>query len=132
MIRSAQKVIPVYLLVKEFVTANKKRKNFAIVSAFLIVLVWISSVLESLNESKTIQVNKATDFKDSRLISNSYGRVYRGKERILEKKMDQIINSHLKLQESIKVLKDKTNEIEVDLNEKKNPIVNKKFELPQI
>lgn len=129
MIRSAQKVIPVYLLVKEFVTANKKRKNFAIVSAFLIVLVWISSVLESLNESKTIQVNKATDFKDSRLISNSYGRVYRGKERILEKKMDQIINSHLKLQESIKLLKDKTNEIEVDLNEKKNPIVNKKLEV---
>lgn len=129
MIRSAQKVIPVYLLVKEFITANKKRKNLAVVSAFLIILVWISSILESLNESKTIQVNKATDFKDSRLISNSYGRVYRGKERILEKKMDQIINSHLKLQESIKLLKDKTNEIEVDLKDKKSPLESEKPEV---
>lgn len=128
-IKSAQKVIPVYLLVKEFITANKKRKNLAIVSAFLIVLVWVSTVLEGLNESKTIQVNKTTDFKDSRLISNSYGRVYRGKERILEKKMDQIIKSHLILQESIKLLKDKTNEIEVNFKEKKNPVVEDKVKV---
>ncbi len=118
MIKGAQKVIPIYLLVKEFVTANKKRRNMALVSAFLIFLVWLSMMLESINQNKTIQVTKETDFKDSRLISNSYGRVYRGKERILEKKMDQIINSHLQLQESIKALKDKTNQIEVRVDKK--------------
>jgi hypothetical protein len=75
-------------------------------------------MLENINQSKTIQVEKETDFKDSRLISNSYGRVYRGKERILEKKMDQIINSHLQLKESIKALRDKTNQIEVRVNKK--------------
>ena len=120
MIKGAQKVIPIYLLVKEFVTANKKRRNMALVSAFLIFLVWLSVMLESINQNKTIQVTKETDFKDSRLISNSYGRVYRGKERILEKKMDQIINSHLELQESIKALKDKTNQIEVRVEKKES------------
>ena len=57
MIKGAQKVIPVYLLVKEFITANKKRRSMTLVSAFLIFLVWRSVVLESFNQKKTFWYN---------------------------------------------------------------------------
>jgi hypothetical protein len=108
MIKPILKTFPILIMINEYFSNHRRSRYFGIFSIVLLILYGMLTFFESMANEKKIVINTESDYRNSRLIETSYGKIYKGKERILESKLNKLLEQQKVLVESIETVNDKT------------------------
>lgn len=112
------KMRPLVFLLKEKWEQSKQFKVIVTVSVIFLATFFILKVSDSTENKKMVIINNELDYKNSRLIKSSYGAIYKGKERLLESKLNKVIEQQQGLVENIQALKEHNKELQEKIESK--------------